>query len=72
MKAILGTVTLLALSSAAFAQDGPTGDAEAGEREFRKCKSCHMIQDAEGEMIVRGGRTGPNLWGVVGRVAGRE
>ena len=47
-----------------------SGDADAGENAYRQCKSCHMIQSADGENIVRGGRTGPNLWGVVGRDAG--
>ncbi len=70
MKTILSTVTFVALSTAAYAGGHASGDAEAGESEFRACKSCHMIQNAEGEDIVRGGRTGPNLWGVVGRTAG--
>ncbi|MCM2562047.1 c-type cytochrome [Lutimaribacter sp. EGI FJ00015] len=70
MKTVLSTLTFVALSSAAYAGGHASGDAEAGEKEFRKCKACHMIQDAEGENIVRGGRTGPNLWGVVGRTAG--
>ncbi|WP_292290862.1 cytochrome C [Marivita sp.] len=56
---------MLAGSGAAFAQD-----VEAGEREFNKCKSCHMIVAEDGTEIVRGGRTGPNLWNVIGRQAG--
>lgn len=46
------------------------GDAEAGEKAFNKCKSCHMIADPTGEVIVKGGKTGPNLYGVAGRTAG--
>ena len=46
------------------------GDAAKGEKEFGKCKACHMIQDAEGEIIVKGGKTGPNLYGIIGRTAG--
>jgi len=47
------------------------GDAEAGEREFRACAACHVIEDPSGELIAgRGARTGPNLYGVVGRTAG--
>lgn len=46
------------------------GDAEAGEKAFNKCKSCHMIADPAGEVIVKGGKTGPNLFGVAGRTAG--
>jgi len=60
---------LLALGMAApvFAQDG---DAAAGEKVFNRCKACHMIETPAGDMIVRGGRTGPNLYGVVGEPAG--
>ncbi len=48
------------------------GDPATGEKEFKKCKACHMIQDASGTEIVKGGKTGPNLFGVVGRAAGTE
>lgn len=48
-----------------------TGDAAAGEQAFRQCQSCHVVQDASGEVLAgRAARTGPNLHGVVGRVAG--
>ena len=46
------------------------GDAAAGERGFKKCKSCHMIVSDAGDTIVKGGKTGPNLYGVAGRQAG--
>jgi len=46
------------------------GDAEKGEKGFNKCKACHMIVSDAGETIVKGGKTGPNLYGVVGRTAG--
>jgi cytochrome c len=55
----------LALSGAAYAQ----GDAAAGEKTFKKCKACHTISNGD-EVIVKGGKTGPNLYGVVGRPAG--
>jgi len=55
----------LALALPAYAE----GDAEKGEKTFRKCKSCHMIEDGD-DTIVRGGRTGPNLYGIIGRTAG--
>ena len=45
------------------------GDAANGEKEFRKCKSCHTIASVD-ETIVKGGKTGPNLYGVIGRTAG--
>lgn len=43
------------------------GDIAKGEKEFKKCKSCHAIVDDAGNAIVKGGKTGPNLYGVVGR-----
>ena len=48
------------------------GDAAAGEDLFKRCKSCHMITAADGTAIQKGGRTGPNLFGVIGRVAGTD
>lgn len=56
----------------AFADGHATGDAAAGEKVFSKCKACHSIMDAEGEVIVKGGRNGPNLYGLYTRVAGSE
>lgn len=70
-RAILCVLLSAALFTPAFAQDA--GDAAAGEKEFRKCKACHMIQDAEGNDIVKGGKVGPNLYGIVGRkIAAQE
>jgi cytochrome c len=70
MKTILSTAaTLLALSgSAALAE----GDIDVGEKDFNKCKACHAIVSPDGDVIVKGGKTGPNLWGVVGRTAGTQ
>lgn len=67
MKILLSTsIALLTLANPAFAD----GDAAEGEKEFKKCKSCHMIVSPEGDVVVKGGKTGPNLWGVIGRAAG--
>ncbi|RNF36144.1 c-type cytochrome [Paracoccus methylarcula] len=68
--AMIGGVLSVVLALPAFAQEG--GDVAAGEKEFRKCKACHMIQSADGEDIVKGGKTGPNLWNIVGRPAGSQ
>ena len=46
------------------------GDATKGKKAFNKCKSCHMIVDDGGDTIVKGGQTGPNLYGISGRTAG--
>ncbi|GGO51451.1 cytochrome c [Roseovarius pacificus] len=63
---ITATAAMLAIAAPALAE----GDAAAGEKEFRKCKSCHMIESPEGESIVKGGRVGPNLYGIIGSTAG--
>lgn len=53
-----------ALGSAALAE----GDAAEGESVYNRCKSCHAIANGD-EVIVRGGRVGPNLFGIVGTAA---
>ncbi|MBO9445943.1 cytochrome C [Ruegeria sp. R14_0] len=57
----------LAISSQALA----AGDPAKGEKLYNRCSSCHAIIK-DGEVLVKGGITGPNLYGVVGRVAGTE
>lgn len=58
---------VLALGAAAPVM---AGDASKGEAEFKKCKACHAIVAADGTEIVKGGKTGPNLFGVIGRTVG--
>lgn len=58
---------VLALGTAAPVM---AGDASKGEAEFKKCKACHAIVAADGTEIVKGGKTGPNLFGVIGRTVG--
>ena len=43
--------------------------AEGEKLVAKRCKSCHMIADGD-NVILKGGKTGPNLWAVVGRQAG--
>lgn len=63
----LTVLAVLALSAApAFA----AGDAAKGEKQFKKCKSCHMVVSPEGDVLFKGGKVGPNLYGVIGRAAG--
>ncbi|MGR3377464.1 c-type cytochrome [Salipiger abyssi] len=60
-----------AIAAVTLATSGYAQDAAEGEEIFKKrCRSCHTITDDAGETIVRGGRTGPNLYGVIGRPAG--
>ena len=63
---VLLAVTSLTFASAAVAE----GDATKGKSVFGKCKACHSIADPEGNVLAKGGRTGPNLYGLIGRQAG--
>ena len=66
--ALLAAATLAA---PAFADGHASGDAAAGEKAFRQCISCHVVVNDEGETLAgRKAKTGPNLYGVVGRAAG--
>lgn len=67
---VTAAAALFCLAAPAFADGHASGDAENGEKVFKKCKSCHMVQDADGNTIVKGGKTGPNLYGLSGRTAG--
>lgn len=60
-------VMMAALGLATFANPALAQDAAAGEKAFSKCKACHAIVAPDGTEIVKGGKTGPNLYGVVGR-----
>lgn len=46
------------------------GDATRGKAHFKDCRACHSVIDETETPVVRGGRTGPNLYGVIGRHAG--
>lgn len=59
----LAILAAVAVAGPAFAE----GDAAKGEADFKKCKACHMIVGADGTEVQKGGKTGPNLAGVVGR-----
>lgn len=63
---ILSAIALMILAGPALAQ----GDAAKGEKEFGKCKACHAIVADDGTVIMKGTKTGPNLYGVMGRQAG--
>ena len=65
----MAAVTTAFLAAPAFADGHASGDAEAGEKVYKKCRSCHMISDGD-NVIQKGGKTGPNLYGIVGRVPG--
>ena len=68
MRLAVTTAALLALSPVAAL----AGDAEAGAGAFNsQCSACHVVVNEAGETLAgRASRTGPNLYGVMGRQAG--
>ncbi len=56
-----------ALATLAAAPALAAGDAAKGEADYKKCKACHMIVADDGTEIQKGGKTGPNLYGLIGR-----
>lgn len=53
-----------------FAGAVHAADPAKGESDFKRCRACHAITAEDGTVIQKGGKTGPNLYGVVGRTAG--
>lgn len=64
------TTLIASLSLALLAAPALAGDAAKGEADFKKCKACHAIVADDGTEIQKGGKTGPNLYGVIGRQVG--
>ncbi len=67
MKNILIAAACIAISLSGTAW--AAGDTAAGEKIFKKCKACHSIVNGD-QVIVKGGKVGPNLFGVIGRQPG--
>ena len=63
---------VLAFTAAALAAPAFAGDPVAGEDTFKKCKACHSVIAPDGTEIQKGGRTGPNLYGIIGRAAASD
>jgi cytochrome c len=67
MKFVTSLFAATLLAAPAFAE----GDPAKGERVFNQCQTCHVVQNEAGEVLAgRNAKTGPNLYGVVGRTAG--
>ncbi len=61
------------LASPTFSASHLIGDPAAGENAFNQCQTCHVVRNPEGEVLAgRNAKTGPNLYGIVGRQAGSE
>ncbi|AMY69920.1 c-type cytochrome [Frigidibacter mobilis] len=64
---LIAGLAALALATPVLAQD-----AAKGESEFKKCKACHAIVADDGTEIVKGGKVGPNLYGIIGKAVASE
>jgi len=56
-------VLVAAAAGILMALPAQAGDAKAGEKVFRKCKSCHYVDQEKN-------KTGPHLVNIIGRAAG--
>jgi cytochrome c len=64
-------LTIAALALAGFAAPSFAQDIEAGAKTFNQCQTCHVVQNEAGEVLAgKNAKTGPNLYGMPGRVAG--
>lgn len=57
MKRVFLTLAVLTL----------TGPVLADDALWRDCRTCHQVAAPDGTVLARGGRAGPNLYGVAGR-----
>lgn len=46
--------------------------ATAGERLWADCRTCHAVTAPDGTVLARGGRSGPDLFGISGRAAAAD
>ena len=65
---VVAATAALLVASPATAE----GDVEAGEKGFKKCKACPSVVNPDGDVLYKGGKTGPNLYGIVGRGVAAE
>ena len=63
---------IASLAFALIASPAVAGDAALGEKAFGKCRACHAIIAPDGTAVQKGGKIGPNLYGVIGRQIGTE
>ncbi len=66
MKLTIAALAFAGLAAPAFAQD-----IEAGAKTFNQCQTCHVVANEAGEVLAgKNAKTGPNLYGLPGRVVG--
>lgn len=56
----------IALASVALMVAG-AGQSRADDRLWANCRTCHSVTAPDGTTLARGGRSGPNLYGLAGR-----
>lgn len=62
---------ILAILVTAAAPSFAAGDAAKGEAAFKQCQTCHAVVNEAGELLAgKNSKTGPNLYGVIGRQVG--
>ena len=61
LRSVLATGCLILLPLTASAESHVSGDAEKGEKVFRKCQACHAVGEGAENKV------GPVLNGIVGR-----
>ncbi|MEO6298034.1 MAG: cytochrome C [Paracoccaceae bacterium] len=61
---------LFAALFAIFATPALAGDPVAGKQAFAKCRACHAIIAPDGSVVQKGGKIGPDLYGIIGRQIG--
>ncbi len=59
INSLAALITLALASSAALAE----GDVKKGEKVFKKCKTCHVVDNEKNKI-------GPHLVGIMGRMSG--
>ena len=64
IRFFLPFAALISSTAPSFAE----GDVQIGKGLFRNCKACHEVRDGT-DIIIRGGKAGPNLFGVIGQLA---
>ena len=72
MKHTLIAALFASITTAAVpALSDDVGDPTAGKRAFSQCQACHVVVDDHGNTLAgRRSRTGPNLFGIIGKRAG--
>ncbi len=71
MRVLTYTFAAALLAGPAFAESHLSETAALGEAAFGQCQTCHVVVDDEGETLAgKNAKTGPNLYGIIGRQAG--